>query len=174
MHSVRESARLTQCKNKVRQVAIAVLNFESTHGSIPAGTTSRNAQPYAYQSWLQQLLPFLEQNPIYLQAIDDYEQSPNPASGHVGMQTLIHVFQCPSEPEAERLHWTHDDRLVATTSYLGVSGTDWETKDGVFYVDSKIRMSDIHDGTSNTLMICLLYTSPSPRDRQKSRMPSSA
>ena len=29
-------------------------------------------------------------------------------------------------------------------------------------------------GTSATCVICLLYTSPSPRDRQKSRMPSSA
>ena len=43
--------------------------------------------------------------------------------------------------------------------------------------DSHIHEKSIHsdgDGGIRFLTICLLYTSPSPRDRQKSRMPSSA
>ncbi len=42
---------------------------------------------------------------------------------------------------------------MATTSYLGVNGTDWEAEDGIFYRDSATRFADIIDGTSNTLMI---------------------
>ena len=43
------------------------------------------------------------------------------------------------------------------------------------YIKSKLSEFNIEfkDGYANT-GICLLYTSPSPRDRQKSRMPSSA
>ena len=49
----------------------------------------------------------------------------------------------------------------------------WEYKDrNYFLVDGKEPLTHtIHPNTPNT---CLLYTSPSPRDRQKSRMPSSA
>ena len=39
------------------------------------------------------------------------------------------------------------------------------------YWDGKIRLFNIQNGQ---IYVCLLYTSPSPRDRQKSRMPSSA
>ena len=39
---------------------------------------------------------------------------------------------------------------------------------------AKKRISELLDGKSIVYYSCLLYTSPSPRDRQKSRMPSSA
>ena len=61
------------------------------------------------------------------------------------------------------------------------SGTAWETvtvepADGEGYVkvsgDNMTGDLTLGNGTDNK--ICLLYTSPSPRDRQKSRMPSSA
>ena len=40
----------------------------------------------------------------------------------------------------------------------------------------KCSVSDVEDNVQNNdkLLICLLYTSPSPRDRTRSRMPSSA
>ena len=42
----------------------------------------------------------------------------------------------------------------------------WENNDGIEFLERKTELEDLN--------ICLLYTSPSPRDRQKSRMPSSA
>ena len=46
---------------------------------------------------------------------------------------------------------------------------------GVESVRMWVKQADIDDGvTSGVSSACLLYTSPSPRDRQKSRMPSSA
>ena len=46
-------------------------------------------------------------------------------------------------------------------------------------IDGDIRQSKHHDSavkhvSGRAVYVCLLYTSPSPRDRQKSRMPSSA
>jgi prepilin-type processing-associated H-X9-DG protein len=42
---------------------------------------------------------------------------------------------------------------LAGTNYLGVSGTNAETRDGLFMADTKLRFTDINDGTSNTIMV---------------------
>ena len=63
----------------------------------------------------------------------------------------------------------HSDHIAIRTSYY--SGIDKRKKSvevfGLNYVLKKVKSSD-------TLLICLLYTSPSPRDWMVSRMPSSA
>ena len=51
-----------------------------------------------------------------------------------------------------------------------VVSAEFDRVDGLT-IGSDVRMSGIKIGT---VTACLLYTSPSPRDRQKSRMPSSA
>ena len=48
---------------------------------------------------------------------------------------------------------------------------DYIEEFGIGELDWKILEGSLH---MNSCMTCLLYTSPSPRDRQKSRMPSSA
>ena len=44
----------------------------------------------------------------------------------------------------------------------------------LYYTGKNHKIAEVHDGAATMDWICLLYTSPSPRDRQKSRMPSSA
>jgi prepilin-type N-terminal cleavage/methylation domain-containing protein/prepilin-type processing-associated H-X9-DG protein len=150
---VREAARRVDCENRVRQLGLGCMDHESARRSFPAGITSAGVRPYPSRSWLQAILPFVEQQSLHDQAVSDYGSSPFPFAGHVGMQTVVDLYQCPSELDAGELHWTHENRLVASTSYLGVNGTDWEKRDGVFFLDSAIRFADIGDGTSNTLMI---------------------
>ncbi len=150
---VREGARRTDCSNKVRQIALGLLNFESVHGHLPAGITAYDAQPFRSRSWLQEVLPFAELQPLFDRAAQDYQSSPSPFSGHLGMQTVVDLYQCPSEADSGQQHWTHENRLVASTSYLGVNGTDWEKRDGVFYRDSRTGFNEIADGTTHTLMI---------------------
>lgn len=42
---------------------------------------------------------------------------------------------------------------MALTSYLGVSGRDYKTKDGLLFQDSAVRFGDVTDGLSNTLLL---------------------
>ena len=42
--------------------------------------------------------------------------------------------------------------MLAATDYLGVSGTNGETRDGLFTADRRVRLQDIPDGTSQTLL----------------------
>jgi prepilin-type processing-associated H-X9-DG protein len=66
---------------------------------------------------------------------------------------LLNLYQCPSDPNSGQVHWTHNGYLVATTRYLGVNGTNYTTRDGVFYLNSATKMRDITEGTSNTLLL---------------------
>lgn len=153
VQAVRESGRRTQCSNHLRQIGLAVLNFESAHRRLPAGITSPTATPYRSMSWLTQLLPHIEQSAMWDQARDDYAFDPVPYVSHLGMRTPVNLFACPSDTDSGIAHYTHQFRLVAHTNYLGVNGTDYKKKDGIFFQNSKIRLAEIRDGQTHTLMI---------------------
>lgn len=150
---IREGARRTDCTNRLRQIATGLLNHESARQRFPAGITGGSAIPHPRTTWLVQILPYIEQTNVWERTLSDYQWSPNPFSGHLGLQTVIGSYQCPSDPDSGVAHWTHEGYLVATTNYLGVNGTNYQTRDGVFYLDSATRTRDIGDGQSNTLMV---------------------
>jgi prepilin-type processing-associated H-X9-DG protein len=68
-------------------------------------------------------------------------------------QTAITLFGCPSDGRSGAAQWTHGPKLVALTSYVGVFGTDRTQPTGVLIHDQAIRISEISDGLSTTLMI---------------------
>lgn len=148
----REAARRTQCLDNARQIALAVLNHEAQQGRFPVGRHSFLSRPYPGRTWLQAILPWVEQEAVHEQALLDYRFSWSPFEGHVGLSTVIGVYQCPSDPDLGVAQYTHQGMLVAHTSYLGVNGTDWSTEDGVFWLESRTRAADIVDGLSCTLM----------------------
>lgn len=150
---VREAARRTDCSNRLRQISLGLQNYESSRRKLPPGITAPTATPWASTTWLTQILPFVEQRAVWDQATIDYQSIPIPFAGHLGLQTVVPTFGCPSDPNSGRLQWTHQNRLVGTTDYLGVNGTDYHQEDGVFYQDSATRLGDVLDGLSQTLMI---------------------
>jgi prepilin-type N-terminal cleavage/methylation domain-containing protein/prepilin-type processing-associated H-X9-DG protein len=75
----------------------------------------------------------------------------NPALGKV-----LPLFLCPSEPEVKIIKAVTANGMqltMATTSYQGVSGTNYLTNDGILGSDNQVRFAQIIDGSSNTLMI---------------------
>ncbi|MEZ6096488.1 MAG: DUF1559 domain-containing protein [Pirellulaceae bacterium] len=150
---VREAARRTSCTNNLKQIALGLHNFESSRGRFPVGIAAATDPQYASTTWLTQLLPFIEQQNMFDRSQADYQVSPLPFTGHLGMQSPISTYQCPSDPSSGSAQWTHENRLIATTSYLGVNGTNYTEEDGVFYLDSHTKMRDVLDGQSNTLLV---------------------
>ena len=157
---VREAGRRTVCSKNVRQLALGVMNFESSHGQLPIGlrsfenvTGNSSIENYYGITWITLILPFVEQDAMWQQAMEDYEHSPIPFRSHRGMQKVLPVVACPSDPASGEIHWTHEGYLVGCTDYLAVNGTNFQARDGVFTYDRPVSLAAIQDGQSNTLMI---------------------
>ncbi len=156
---VRESAVRAECSNNLHQVALATHQYHDTMLRFPAGMRySDGNDQWPFMSWLAQLLPYLDQDALWNETLSAYKEvsSPFPANNppHVGQTTVIKVFACPADPRAAEIQLAGPpiNRQVALTSYLGVEGKDFYTCDGVLFKDSSVRMSEITDGTSRTLL----------------------
>ena len=158
---VREAGRRTVCANKIKQLALGLMNYESALGQLPIGLRSFDASTpttpsndnYFGMSWITRILPHIEQTAMWDEAVEDYRSSPIPFRSHRGMQTVLPAVSCPSDSATKQIQWTHEGRLVALTDYLGVHGTNYQTRDGMFTYDLPIRLGEISDGQSNTLLI---------------------
>ncbi|TWW08953.1 prepilin-type N-terminal cleavage/methylation domain-containing protein [Planctomyces bekefii] len=131
VQQAREAARRTQCKNNLKQIALAFHNFEGSYGFLPtslrppsnvAGSTEQSRV-----SVLTDLLPYLEQDNIYRsynKAINWNQGTNIPLS-----QTRIPAFQCPSDPNAGVLdtappgsNGAYVPGIASTTAYSPIYG----------------------------------------------------
>lgn len=164
VQAAREAARRMSCQNNMKQIGLALLNYESATKTFPAaqvaGTTENIGGRYnqAWLSWsgFAMLLPYIEQGNVYNQIDWGFRWDRNLA-GNVnntqGTRSRIPSFTCPSDPGADVSYTAN----MAPTSYGLSAGpvTHWDMRRGqrkglaTLYETTKIR--DITDGTSNTL-----------------------
>jgi prepilin-type N-terminal cleavage/methylation domain-containing protein len=181
VQSAREAARRTQCMNNSRQIGLAVMNYESATKYFPAsrwnpnGSTSNfpispgsghapGTGETASQSWMTQMLPYLEQTNL----ADLYNKNqPWCASGNQPcVATQVTSFICPSAPGSDRADPYHlvgaaagdygsvnEVKPKAYTIGLGIPAPPQINRDGVLSKWVKNRIRDVRDGTSNTYMI---------------------
>ncbi len=155
VQKVRAAAARLGCQNNLKQLGLAVHNYESAEGAFPAGARAyRKREPYPYLSWVGQLLPQLEQGPLWEVSRVAYDERPgNPFSPpHIGILTPLKVVSCPADGRQAEAHTTHQGLRVAVTGYLGNLGRDFRNPNGVLYYGSRTKFTDIPDGTSNTLL----------------------
>jgi prepilin-type processing-associated H-X9-DG protein/prepilin-type N-terminal cleavage/methylation domain-containing protein len=151
---VRGAANRMQCLNHLKQIGLALHDYHDTNRVLPPGCSYFNgADPYPHMSWCTRLLPFLEQEAMWRDAQKAFAQQPfflnNPP--HTGLGTVVPAFTCPADPRT--LVAKEGPLKIAFTAYLGVEGTDQSSRDGLLFLDSRVRLTDVTDGTSNTLMV---------------------
>lgn len=156
----REAARRTQCANNMRQLGLATQNYHDTFKRLPPSTivdlsvsSTGNNGAWGVHG---RILHFLEQGNLYDQV--DVTQSWDFQPAIDGLK--IPVFGCPSDPGSrlERDPGGGKSKLWPTsygfnfgTWYVyDPNSTRWG--DGVFFPNSFLRMSSVHDGTSNTIL----------------------
>jgi prepilin-type N-terminal cleavage/methylation domain-containing protein/prepilin-type processing-associated H-X9-DG protein len=151
---VRESASRTRCSDNLRQIGLALHNYHDTLQQLPPGTSYRDGKdPYPFMSWLTRLLPFVEQQALWKQSElafthdKDFREDPP----HVGFTTVMRLYNCPSDPRTGVVENVNGLR-VAFTDYLGSEGINLRRLGGVLYLDSRVRLTDVKDGTSKTLL----------------------
>jgi prepilin-type processing-associated H-X9-DG protein len=151
---VRAQAARIACTNNLKQIGLALHNYHALHGSLPPGCSylsGSDRQPL--MSWLTRLLPYLENERVWSQAIEAYDRDKwFKALPHRPILSMrMPIFLCPADPKSQQPFDFGDGFVAAFTDYLGVEGKNLYSGDGVLYLDSKVRLSDIRDGTSNTL-----------------------
>jgi prepilin-type N-terminal cleavage/methylation domain-containing protein/prepilin-type processing-associated H-X9-DG protein len=156
VQQARAAAARLKCENNLKQIGLAFHMYHDSYGALPPGHRSLTAaQPTPWSGWPLSLLPYLEQSALFANAQAAYRLSRNPFLNppHTGLATVVSIYVCPSDASAAFPRRGQRSGVVAAfTDYLGVSGTNYSTHDGVLFQDSHIRFADITDGTSNTLL----------------------
>ncbi len=154
---VRASAARSRCASNLRQISLALQNYHSAHGILPPGCSYHDGKdPYLFLAWSARLLPHLEQHALWDDVVRAFAQDKNFINDppHSAQRTILPVFLCPADSRTH-VEGLEDGkrRVVALLAYLGMEGTDWNKSDGVLYLDSAVRLTDVTDGTSMTLAV---------------------
>lgn len=178
----REAARRTQCTNNVRQLVVAMHTYEGSYRCFPPGfitpaaggaqsvtltepatlntvsrgtntvTTVSNWVMPAEFGWQSFILSQMDQGTIEL----DYRQAKFGTNNQNFIQTKIDSYICPSAQLPSSRPWGY-------STYRGCMGA-WDTngtgpanaptrENGMLYQNSAVTMSQITDGTTNTLLV---------------------
>ncbi len=149
---VRMVAARTVCADNTRQLALGLQNYHSTHGRFPPGIRGAKDR-YPFMAWSARLLPYLEQSAAWAEAVEDYKRQPSFTSPvpHRNLARPLPVFLCPAD--GRKVGTTEEGTTAAFTFYLGVSASFSQQRDGVLFRDSDVRLADVTDGTSHTLIL---------------------
>jgi prepilin-type processing-associated H-X9-DG protein len=151
IQKIRLRAARMECSDHLRQIGLALQQYHDAHNVLPPGVSYRaDKDPYPFMSWNARLLPFLGQESLWAQTERAYALERqfvhNPP--HVGLVRVIPVFTCPADARTRS-----PGKIAAFTAYLGLEGVDQYSQDGVLFLDSGVRWSDVTDGASQTLMV---------------------
>jgi prepilin-type N-terminal cleavage/methylation domain-containing protein/prepilin-type processing-associated H-X9-DG protein len=172
VQQAREAARRVQCSNNLKQIGLALHNYESQWAMFPTSTRPIPGPPGPKQAAaLSRILPFLDQGPLFDQYnfSVNWSDAPNPTV----IQTQLPAFVCPSTSDSNRL----DTNPVsvggvpfsgprACSDYAPLEGVgplltgtglvdkQSEGSPSVLQVNFTLcRMANIRDGSSSTLVI---------------------
>lgn len=208
VQAAREAARRASCLNKIRQIAIAAMTYESANGHFPSGTEFSKATGYCDAAdsggalmvspggepnrcedgapWTVLLLPYLEQSALQERfnmqegfvPVLDIQSCENNQNPSLLQQTPLEAWRCPSDPVVAT-----EDGALATCYHacngggnpnvnnpaadsnslcqgddcnVACRGSAWNNlhhfKNGIIYPTSETEISEISDGTTNTIM----------------------
>jgi prepilin-type N-terminal cleavage/methylation domain-containing protein len=184
VQSAREAARRAQCLNHLKQLGLAVHNYEGTHKILPPAiqfwngddaTTTDNLRP----NWIIMILPFMEQQPLY-----DSFNFTVPIS-HMNNRnsrgTKVANLLCPTDHHNRRKfvgntsgegdNWQRGNYAANghsdfTYDYGANQGWDSMLRRGVMGTNVSSRFGEITDGLSNVLLIGEVRSGASDIDRR--------
>jgi prepilin-type processing-associated H-X9-DG protein len=148
VQQAREAARRASCKSNLRQIGLALHNYQSTHRVFPPGVLGNSgsvSQNQLLHTWPTMILPFVEQKPLY----DSYDFNVrfDHANNAAAVRTKVPVYVCPSFGESP------EGGQYGAGHYAGNAGTMPGQNDGLLFPLSRVAFRDVTDGTSNTIAV---------------------
>ncbi len=189
VQQAREGARRMQCRNNLKQMGLALHNYQSAHMVFPPselnsvgdegcepGEISVEDNPSActdYQSWTALCLPCLDQQA--LANIYNYHSAWSDIANRSSISVQLPIFQCPTTPKTNRTDRHHVVGAAATdygsvnrvakrvySDVFGVVVPSQAARQGALAEYEVNRPSHITDGMSNTLMLAECAGRPEP------------
>ncbi len=179
VQSAREAARRSQCVNNLKQIGLALHNYESSRGVFPMGVVSYvpwattcnansgNPDKRRNFSMFALILPYMEQTSAYNSINFDYSTNDLQGTIHAGytnytgMVVRIAAYVCPTDDDAQPLAYPANP--YSQSSYAASSGLHdiirWTScpreieANGAFARNRTFRLSQFRDGLSNTFMV---------------------
>jgi prepilin-type N-terminal cleavage/methylation domain-containing protein/prepilin-type processing-associated H-X9-DG protein len=183
VQKVREAAARMSCSNNLHQLALAMHSYHDSFSQLPSGGTapllaSHNA---VYRvGWAVSLMPYFEEGNRYnallthgtLEAINPWRTTAAWAQTYI-CTAPVKVYACPSSelspnsPDAGPPATTNPNAYYQSALHYRANGgsavlglvqapwgrNQWYTTSGVIYPTSNTRLTDVSDGTSNTLLL---------------------
>ncbi len=156
VQKVREAAQRIKCQNNLKQIGLATHMFHDTQQAFPQAYDKANPwlnpDNASRRSWMSLILPYIEQDNLLKLGVTGYQG------------VVVKIFGCPSDPLEGRLGMFSGLPPGALTDYIAVDGSRYAAMgsaaygiglptDGVMYGGSKTKMTDITDGTSQTVIV---------------------
>ncbi|MFY9256891.1 MAG: DUF1559 domain-containing protein [Fuerstiella sp.] len=159
VQSARAAARKTECVNNLRQVGLATLAFESTHGHFPMSIELGRED---ISGWIMSILPFMDQQ-VFHDHVLEIQGDFKLGYGLPGWDSIADQlrkisppgFQCPADslPSAGTLSYPGNaGTWVPEFGYNGIFREGGDSPESLFKT-GPVRASDVIDGLSNTVMV---------------------
>ncbi len=153
VQAAREAARRMSCRNNLKQLSLALHNYELSHRKFPPG---RLPFPFVFSPQAQ-LLPYVEQGNVqnllnFSNPPLTFGSFPHAAANEAVAKTPLELFLCPSD--ALRVPGSDFGAVnyPASTGSGLVNNGSINAADGVIFAVSTIGFRDITDGTSQTIV----------------------
>ena len=188
VQAAREAARRAQCSNNLKQLGLAVLNYEAQNKTFPPSVNFRSAavdtSTEHWENWVISVLPFFEQQALYdafdltRPISDDVNRLPRGAE--------LSAMLCPSDGAGRRTkfarsgegdNWARGN--YGANGSLGAYSTSWwpgagptaqrwvsRWHRGVMGANASVTMAEIRDGSSNTILLGELRAGLAAVDRR--------
>jgi prepilin-type N-terminal cleavage/methylation domain-containing protein/prepilin-type processing-associated H-X9-DG protein len=181
VQAAREAARRMQCTNNLKQLALAIQNYNDAHGKLPGFGFGINDN----QTQVSSMLPFIEQSARYdaIYAPSSNEKDHNPYDGAPRWNGILSAVLCPSDgaagsaskdkPSPINYCFSKADYIAEgygvwgnTRSAFGLlkRADEWKDTD---WGGGSYAMSAITDGTSNTVALSERVASPNEFGSEK-------
>ena len=164
VQQAREAARRTQCRNNLKQIGLAIHNYEGIHSRLPSGgqgtdfSTTTPSTTFGPHSLFTQILALLDQGSTYQQF--DFRFAYNATPQNIAAaQQAIPAFVCPSDA------WRPspiDQQGFGATDYAAIYYVDMDPttglRDRTLRAEGSLtrewrRVAEITDGLSNSIFV---------------------